>query len=114
MAQAALPDIAVEAAVPKVIWVEETKAAMVVTSEKPEAPAPVTSMVSPTSAALKSAPAVVNVVLEAVVVPSVLLASEVRSHWAEPLIEACGAVAKVTWVGETTEAMVVLRPEGVE
>ena len=104
---------AVEAAVPKVIWVEETKAAMVVTSGPPEAPAPVTSMVSPTSAALKSAPVVVNVVLEAVVVPSVLLASEVRSHWAEPLIEACAAVAKVTSVGETTEAMVVLRPEGV-
>ena len=70
-------------------------------------------MVSPTSAALKSAPVVVNVVLEAVVVPSVLLASEVRSHWAEPVIEACGAVVKVTWVGETTEAMVVLRPAGV-
>ena len=86
---------------------------MVVTSEKPEAPAPVMSMVSPTSAALKSAPAVVNVVLEAVVVPSVLLASEVRSHCADPVIEACAAVAKVTWVGETTEAMVVLRPVGV-
>ena len=114
MAQEASPDSAVEAAVPKVIWVEETKAATVVTSEKPEAPAPVMSMVSPTSDALKSAPAVVNVVLEAVVVPSLFSASEVRSHSAVPLIEVCGAVAKVTSVGETTEAMVVLRPDGVE
>ena len=55
----------------------------------------------------------VNVVLEAVAVPSVLLASEVRSHCADPVIEACAAVAKVTCVGETTEAMVVLRPVGV-
>ena len=113
MAQTALPDSAVEAAVSKVIWVEETKAAMVVTSGAPEAPAPVTSMVSPTSAALNSAAAVVNVVLEAVVVPLLALASEVRSHCAEPAIEVCGAVVKVTWVGETTEAMVVLRPAGV-
>ena len=41
-------------------------------------------MVSPTSEALKSALVVVNVALEAVAVPSLLLASEVRSHWAEP------------------------------
>ena len=40
MAQAALPDTAVDAAVPKVIWVDETKAAMLVTSGAPEAPPP--------------------------------------------------------------------------
>src|ERR1700722_6085643 len=113
MAQVASPDTAVVAAVAKVTWVEETKAAMVVTSEKFEAPAPAMSMVSPTSAALKSAPVVVKVVLEAVVGPSVLLASEVRSHCADPVIENPAAVAKVTCVGETTEAMVVLRPDGV-
>ena len=33
MAQSAKPQTAVEAAVSKVIWVEETKASMVVTSE---------------------------------------------------------------------------------
>ena len=91
MAHAALPAIAVAAAVPNVMSLDETKAAMVVTSGAPEGPAPVMSMVSPTSDALKSAPVVVKSVLEAVVVPSVLLASEVRSHWAVPLIEVCAA-----------------------
>ena len=57
------------AAVPKEMLVDELTAAMVVTSEAPEAPAPVITMSSPTSPETNEALGSLKVVLAAVAVP---------------------------------------------
>ena len=57
------------AAVPKVTLVDELTAAMVVTSEVPDFPAPVITMSSPTAPETNEALGSVKVVLAAVAVP---------------------------------------------
>ena len=64
-----MPETEVVAAVPKVMLVDELTAAMVVTSEAPEGPAPVITMSSPTLPETNEALGSLKVVLAAVAVP---------------------------------------------